>query len=368
MSSILGTNVGAPIVPVDSDDTYPSHLAQYGKGGYRSVASISARNAIPDDRREEGMVVYVEADETEYQLVNGIADTDWVVHSTGALTDLSDVSLTGPTANQYLKYDGTGWVNSTLALNEITSVSVSSPASGQVLRYDGSNWTNSVLSLSNIDKVSVGTLAAGNFLRYNGTNFVNVMPALSDISDVVTGSETNKYPLVYDSVLSKYNNERLPHDSLTKTGVAYITVAFTNTMSLANGVWAEVDVWDGSGTDDSGIASADPVTDHDVKGNVGSTHDGYYMINMHMSFSLDAATELDVLINSESTSSPTGLMATTTTVTNARDFISLSHPAPHPFQRSWKLWVKQSSGASATLTIRKASLSIHRISSDPITP
>ena len=52
MSLIPGTNVGAPVVPYDTADSYPSHEALYGLGGLRTVATTTARNAIPVQRLE----------------------------------------------------------------------------------------------------------------------------------------------------------------------------------------------------------------------------------------------------------------------------------------------------------------------------
>jgi len=59
MSSIKGTNVLAPVVPFDTTDSHASHEARYGKGGYRSVSDIAERDAIPQLRREAGMLVWV---------------------------------------------------------------------------------------------------------------------------------------------------------------------------------------------------------------------------------------------------------------------------------------------------------------------
>jgi hypothetical protein len=74
MSQIQGTNVAAAIAPFDTLDTYPTHDAQYGKGGYRSVATIVERDAIPTARRSEGLRVRVTADPTP---VNN-NDWDWI--------------------------------------------------------------------------------------------------------------------------------------------------------------------------------------------------------------------------------------------------------------------------------------------------
>ncbi|EIZ78249.1 hypothetical protein WSK_3131 [Novosphingobium sp. Rr 2-17] len=71
MSKINGTNLAAPIAPFDTLDSYPTHSAEFGKGGWRTVATIAARNALPSARLEPGCVVYVEADKTPYLLQNG---------------------------------------------------------------------------------------------------------------------------------------------------------------------------------------------------------------------------------------------------------------------------------------------------------
>jgi hypothetical protein len=68
MSSIKGTNVLAPVVPFDTVDAYPSHVATYGKGGYRSVLNTSERDGIPTLRREAGMLVWVTSLQKEYRL------------------------------------------------------------------------------------------------------------------------------------------------------------------------------------------------------------------------------------------------------------------------------------------------------------
>jgi hypothetical protein len=68
MSSISGTQVAAPVVPIDTNDTYPTHDERYGAGGYRTVADLTARDAIPTGRRRDGMRVYVRATDTLYQL------------------------------------------------------------------------------------------------------------------------------------------------------------------------------------------------------------------------------------------------------------------------------------------------------------
>jgi hypothetical protein len=84
MSSLRGTNVLAPVVPFDTADPYPSHVATYGKGGYRSVANLTERDGIPSLRREAGMAVFVTSLQKEYRLETDLTTWTEVVTSIDA--------------------------------------------------------------------------------------------------------------------------------------------------------------------------------------------------------------------------------------------------------------------------------------------
>jgi hypothetical protein len=74
-----GTNIPSSILPYSSDDTYPTHIDTFGKGGYRTVATSTDRDAIPADRRSEGMLVYVIGDGLVYQLKGGTTNDKWQI-------------------------------------------------------------------------------------------------------------------------------------------------------------------------------------------------------------------------------------------------------------------------------------------------
>lgn len=64
-----------------------------------------------------------------------------------ALADLSDVTLTSVTSGQFLKWNGTAWVNSnlpTIALSALSDAVITSPADGDLLTYVSSanKWEN----------------------------------------------------------------------------------------------------------------------------------------------------------------------------------------------------------------------------------
>lgn len=87
MAVIKGTNVVAPVVPLDTADVHPSHEARYGKGGYRSVATLAERDAIPPARREAGMLVYVSADDETWKLAADLVT--WDQYSTGGQVEVA---------------------------------------------------------------------------------------------------------------------------------------------------------------------------------------------------------------------------------------------------------------------------------------
>jgi hypothetical protein len=110
MSQILGTNVAAPVVPFSTTDVHPSHEAAYGKGGYRSVANITERNAIPTARREAGMLCYVQAEGVIYQLAADL--TNWVALTlAGSLAGLTDAQIQNIAEGDLLRYSNSKWRN-----------------------------------------------------------------------------------------------------------------------------------------------------------------------------------------------------------------------------------------------------------------
>jgi parallel beta-helix repeat protein len=132
------------VAPTDSADTYPSHDETYGKGGYRTVADITARNNIPSGRRKEGMKVYVLSNGVEYTLGSGLLDADWSVSKNSALSldtvaDLAALSGTGlpnkawfHVSGRLAAFDGGGgwfWYDSSSSVTADGSMVVA-PASG----------------------------------------------------------------------------------------------------------------------------------------------------------------------------------------------------------------------------------------------
>jgi len=74
------------IAPTDSTDTYPVTDPKWGLGGLRRVSGTTERDAISTARRESGMLVFSEAEDTYYKLGTGLTNSDWSVFAQGTTT------------------------------------------------------------------------------------------------------------------------------------------------------------------------------------------------------------------------------------------------------------------------------------------
>lgn len=79
-------------------------------------------------------------------------DSVWVEIGAGsnpaALNDIGDVTITSATNGQFLKWNGTAWVNDSIptinTLDDVGDVTITSAESGQVLQWNGTAWVNAV--------------------------------------------------------------------------------------------------------------------------------------------------------------------------------------------------------------------------------
>jgi hypothetical protein len=94
-----GINLGAPILPATDEDIFPTHDARYGKGGYRSVANIAERDAIPVARKEFGMIVHTRDNSLNWVWAptsdaGVITDGAWLLESNTVLATSEENLLT----------------------------------------------------------------------------------------------------------------------------------------------------------------------------------------------------------------------------------------------------------------------------------
>ena len=88
--------VTGPLTTTSPSDTYPTHDSTVGLGGLRTIATTILRNAIPNARRTQGMLVFTVADSKYWQLLaspwNGV-DADWQVATLGVGTTVTGITM-----------------------------------------------------------------------------------------------------------------------------------------------------------------------------------------------------------------------------------------------------------------------------------
>ena len=71
---------------------YPTHIDSLGKGGLMTLPDLTTRNAIPVKRRKQGMLVYIQANDSLYKLTTADVslNTGWVAMGLLTQQKLSD--------------------------------------------------------------------------------------------------------------------------------------------------------------------------------------------------------------------------------------------------------------------------------------
>lgn len=115
---------------------------------------------------------------------------------THALSDLSDSTITSVASGNFLRYNGTKWVNVNIAVADLPTASTSAAGISQLNDATNSTSTTQAATANAVKKAydlaagkanashthaiadltdfTITTVAAGHFLRYNGTKWVNV--------------------------------------------------------------------------------------------------------------------------------------------------------------------------------------------------
>jgi len=179
------------------------------------------------------------------------------------LDDVGDVTITGNATNQYLKYNGSAWVNASIptinALDDVGDVTITSAVANQVLLYNGSAWINTS------NPTVAGNLTVSGDLTVNGTTTtintatLNVSDNIIVLNNDVTGSPSENAGIEVErgtstNVLVRWNEtddcweftndgtkyERIVGDTLTNAQTAAYTLVLADRskmveMSVASG-------------------------------------------------------------------------------------------------------------------------------------
>ena len=109
------------------------------------------------------------------------------------LDDIADVVLTGATSGQFLKYNGTNWVNDAVPIisniDDITGVTITAAADKDFLMYNGTAWVDQAITLGTDTTGSyVASLVAGTGVTLTNNSGESATPTIAIGQAVGTGS------------------------------------------------------------------------------------------------------------------------------------------------------------------------------------
>ena len=138
------------------------------------------------------------------------------------LNDLVDVTASGATNSQIIKYDGTEWVLDTDVVSTSFTVVTASPGSSPSLTYNNTNGTFTytppdlspyrlaTATLNDIPGVTISNPVNTHVLQYNGSTWTNQpisgIANLNDIGNVFINNVQNDQVLKWDSTNNRWTN------------------------------------------------------------------------------------------------------------------------------------------------------------------
>ena len=254
MSSIKGTNVLAPVVPFDTTDSHASHEARYGKGGYRSVADIAERDAIPALRREAGMLVCVLTDGKVWKLGDNLTTwaefavaSDWATlsgkpstftpsshtHTASQITDFaSAVAAAAPPAT-----DASLLTSGTLSASRLPASVVLTSDSRLSDARTPTTHSHAVADVTGLQTSLDAKQAAGSYAAASHTHTAGQVSGLSTVATSGSYADLTNKPTIPEAVTS------LPAASIT--GLATVATSgsyadLSGKPSLFSGSYADL--------------------------------------------------------------------------------------------------------------------------------
>lgn len=188
--------------------------------------------------------------------------TNWVNQTVTLVTNLdslTDVVISSPSIGQVLTFNGVQWVNSAAGgggatdLNALTDVTLSSPVTNQVLKYNGTQWVNAILNLSTLPDVTISGPTAGQVLTWNGSVWVNSTPSggggsinLDGLTDVTISTPTTNQILKYSG--SQWVNGTYALTNLSDVNVSGQTNNQVLAWNSSSSKWVNTTIATGSTT------------------------------------------------------------------------------------------------------------------------
>lgn len=188
---------------------------------------------------------------------NSYLDLDNKPFIPDALGDLSTVTLTTPANKDFLKFNGTNWVNAQVDYNEIinTPIFATVATSGDYSDLSNRPSLSTVATTGNIDdttgNINVSRVTGLATVATSGSysdlsDKPSFTSALSALTDVTVGALADGHVLRYDGATSKWNNKQLSYNDLADKPTFTSALASLTDVTITSPVLDQVLKYDGS--------------------------------------------------------------------------------------------------------------------------
>ena len=191
------------ISPTSTLDTYATHKAKFGHGGYRSVLDINERDAIDETRREIGMMVYVISEDKEYRLIGGITNSHWEYEPNSAYEVAVANGYTGNVTQWLTSLTG---LQGSSAYQLAVSYGYTGTEQDWVMKLNNTLSTTALMDLINTNSISDAEVLSlvnskiGNYLPLTGGKMTGAITAIKETRSVMT---TNNLDLATANLFTK---------------------------------------------------------------------------------------------------------------------------------------------------------------------
>lgn len=220
-----------------------------GLGGFKTVDTITSRDNILSQRRQEGMLVYVKENTQYYQLTSGLTNSDWS-NMNWSVPPSSVVSVSTVGTNSY---SGTGTptiTGYTIGTIYLTTFSNSNTNTVTTIDIDSQGPLNifKVTAESGSTTLDIGDIQTGitYYLTYDGTD--NGMQFfLSNPSSTVPNTYTNLTPIpatlggvlvgtTFSATTYQHVFDTLFYPTLTPNFTSFVMSAQSSTLEVGDSV------------------------------------------------------------------------------------------------------------------------------------
>lgn len=119
-----------------------------------------------------------------------------------ALNDIANVTITSASDGEFLKWNGSAWVNASIptinTLNDISNVTITGAATGEFLQWNGSAWVNAVVEAFDVQTQTTSAVTQVTVASYNATTYDGIKVVITMHDSVATERSITELLITHD--------------------------------------------------------------------------------------------------------------------------------------------------------------------------